>query len=281
MTLATGERLGRYEILQALGAGGMGEVYRAHDSRLDREVAIKILSERLTKNPTALTRFDREMRAVAALSHPNILTVHDVDSEGDTPFAVMELLEGETLGARMSRSVLPCEEAVRIALAIAEGLAEAHSKGIVHRDIKPDNIFLTTYNLVKILDFGLAHFGATTQLEPGVTENYVARTEPGVVVGTVYYMSPEQARGQPTDVRSDVFSFGCMLFEMVTGQRPFARSTSADTIVAILHEPPPALSESGQTRPRLLDQVIAGCLAKEADERFASDGAGRRSERCA
>jgi serine/threonine protein kinase len=270
MTLATGERLGRYEILQALGAGGMGEVYRARDSRLDRDVAIKVLPDRLANDATALSRFDREMRAVAALSHPNILTVHDVDSEDNTPFAVMELLEGETLGARLSRSPLSCHEAVRIALAIAEGLAEAHAKEIVHRDIKPENIFLTTANVVKILDFGLARFGSTPQLDLGATENFVARTEPGVVMGTVSYMSPEQARGQPTDVRSDIFSFGCMLFEMVTGRRPFARATSADTIVAILHESPPALSESGETRPRLLDLVIARCLAKDADARFDS-----------
>lgn len=279
MALATGTRLGPYEIQALVGAGGMGEVYKARDSRLDRDVAIKVLPERFSQDANALGRFHRELKAVAALSHPNILTIFDTGSEGGVSYAVTELLEGQTLGSRLKRSTLDWRTAVQIALEIAEGLHAAHSRGIIHRDIKPENIYLTARGGVKILDFGLARLKTKEFLSSDVTEllgpgsipaTVLPETEPGVILGTVVYMSPEQVRGQQADARSDIFSFGCVLFEMVTGRRPFERATSADTMVAILHDPPPALSESGKERPVELDRLIAGCLAKEPAQRFAS-----------
>jgi serine/threonine protein kinase/tetratricopeptide (TPR) repeat protein len=282
MTLATNTHLGPYEILASLGAGGMGEVYKAHDGRLDRDVAVKVLPERFAQDEQAVARFHREIKAVAALSHPNIVTIYDVGFENGRCFAVMELLEGQTLGARMRAAPLDWRGAVTFAIAIAEGLAAAHGKGFVHRDVKPENIFLTTGGNVKILDFGLArlkdsppittpHPDVTEIVSPGSHSNTaMPATEPGVIVGTVYYMAPEQVRGLPPDFRSDIFSFGCVLYEMVAGRRPFAKPTSADTMVAILHDPPPALNLSSPGRPGPLDRVIARCLEKNAADRFAS-----------
>ena len=204
MTLEAGSRLGPYEILGALGAGGMGEVYRARDSKLDREVAIKVLPEKLAADPASLGRFEREARAVAALSHPNILGIYDLGREGDATYAVMELLLGETLREGLREGPLPQRKALEYALQIAHGLAAAHEKGIVHRDLKPENVFVTFDGRVKILDFGLARV-APAQSEYTRSPTAVAVTEPGTVMGTVGYMSPEQVRGRPADARSDLF----------------------------------------------------------------------------
>ncbi len=268
MSLAPGSRLGPYEIGSLLGAGGMGEVYRGRDSRLGREVAIKVLPERLASNAEAMARFEREARAVAALSHPNILAIHDFGRDKGVAYAVTELLEGETLRARVTQSALPWRKAVEIGVAIAEGLASAHAKGITHRDLKPENIFLTADGRVKILDFGLARFeprAAATESAAAPTE-----TEVGTVMGTVGYMSPEQVRGQKAEAPSDIFSFGCGLYEMVSGQRAFQRATTADTMSAILNADPPPLAESGKQGPPELARVIGRCLEKDPSARFHS-----------
>jgi serine/threonine protein kinase/Flp pilus assembly protein TadD len=270
MTLATSTRLGPYEILCSLGSGGMGEVYRARDTRLERDVAVKVLPERLARDPSALARFQREARAVAALSHANIVAIFDIGVDQDMPYVIMELLEGENLGRRLKRTGLEWREALPIATAVAEGLGAAHAKGIIHRDIKPDNIFLTAGG-VKVLDFGLA------RLEPGIGRasggaTVTFETQQGTFMGTISYMSPEQVRGYPADARSDVFALGCVLFEMVAGIRPFSGESTADVMAAILHAAPPVLSGSGRSRPAALDRVIARCLEKDAAKRFPSAG---------
>ena len=207
MSLSSGTRLGPYEILAPLGAGGMGEVYRARDTRLDREVAIKVLPDHLAKDPQALARFEREAKAVAALSHPNILALYDVGTDQGVSYAVTELLEGETLRARLERSATAWRKGVEIGTAVAEGLAAAHSKGIIHRDLKPENIFLTSDGRVKILDFGLARWKPKPSAATDATAS--TETEAGTVMGTVGYMSPEQIRGITADAPSDIFSLGC------------------------------------------------------------------------
>ena len=249
MPLAASTRLGPYEIVSSLGAGGMGEVYRARDTRLERDVAVKVLPERLAQDAAALSRFQRKARAVAALSHPNIIAIYDVGSDRGTSFVVMELLEGETLGQRLERATLDWRTALSIATAVADGLAAAHAKGIIHRDIKPDNVYLTTSGGVKILDFGLARLEKGTPAPAGVSATLTFETQQGVLLGTVSYMSPEQVRGQQADNRSDVFSLGCLLFELVTGKRPFVGESTADVMAAILHGAPPLLSESGALPP--------------------------------
>jgi non-specific serine/threonine protein kinase len=265
--LAAGQQLGPYQILEPLGAGGMGEVYRARDNRLGREVAIKVLPEHLAAHSDRLARFEREARAVAALAHPNILVLHDFSMEG-VAYAVTELLEGETLRSRLTKEPLPWREAVEIGIAIANGLEAAHAKGVIHRDVKPENLFLTSDGRVKILDFGLA------RIEPlpdsgAETGPYVpAETDPGTMLGTVGYMSPEQARGQPVDARTDLFSLGCVLYEMVAGHRAFRRPTRADILAALLHDEPPSLAGAGV--PPQLDAAIHHCLEKEARQRFQS-----------
>jgi non-specific serine/threonine protein kinase len=263
-------RLGAYEILSKLGAGGMGVVYRARDTRLGREVAVKVLPEALAQDTVALSRFQREARAVASLSHPNILTLFEFNDDQGIHYAVMELLHGQTLGRRLKEGPLDWRAALPIAVGIAEGLAAAHTKGIVHRDIKPENIFLTEDGGLKILDFGLVRIENKNAPRAGSTDTQPLDTQPGLVMGTVYYMSPEQVRGQPADARSDVFSFGCMLYEMLTGRRPFDGETGADTMAAILNNPPPVLSQSGRQRPADLDRVILHCLEKKPEQRFAS-----------
>src|SRR5262245_47413082 len=219
--LTASTRLGPYEIVGPLGAGGMGEVYRARDARLGREVAVKILPEPFAQDPERRARFEREARTVAALSHPNILAIHDYGTQGVITYAVMELLEGETLRGRLAKGPLPWREAVEIGAAIADGLAAAHAKGIIHRDLKPENLFLTADDRVKILDFGLARMDAPADPQVETGPYVPAATSPGVVMGTAGYMSPEQVRSQPVDARSDLFSFGCVLYEMVTGRRAF------------------------------------------------------------
>ncbi|SPE38717.1 Serine/threonine protein kinase with TPR repeats [Candidatus Sulfopaludibacter sp. SbA6] len=269
MALSAGARLGPYEILAPIGAGGMGEVYRARDSRLSREVAIKVLPGHLSADPQALSRFEREAKAVAALSHPNLLVLYDVGTHEGITYAVTELLEGETLREYLSRSSLPWGKAAEMGSAIAEGLAAAHARGIVHRDLKPANIFLTSDGRVKILDFGLA------TRRPADSENHAraddeTQTLAGMVMGTVGYMSPEQVRGEKAEETSDIFSLGCVLYEMVAGRRAFSGKSAGDTMAAILQAEPPAIAESGKQVPLEMERVIGRCLAKNPGERFHS-----------
>ena len=264
MPLSNGARLGPYEILAPLGAGGMGEVYRARDSRLDRDVAIKVLPEHLSQNPQALARFEREAKAVAALSHPNILAIHDVGEDQGIRFVVTELLEGETLRSRL-RSAISWGKAVEIGIAVADGLAAAHVKNITHRDLKPENIFLTSDGHVKILDFGLARHQVSA---PAIGSAVQTETEAGVVLGTAGYMSPEQVRGERAEATSDIFSLGCVLYEMLAGRRAFARETSVQTMAAVLDVQPAPLAGSGKEIPAELDRVVMTCLEKNPRDRF-------------
>ena len=271
MSLTAGTKLGPYEILAPLGAGGMGEVYRARDRRLGREVAIKVLPEGLATDPDALARFEREAQAVAALSHPHLIALHDVGRERGVVYAVMELLEGETLRERLRRGALPPQKAGAYAVQIAEGLAAAHAKGIIHRDLKPANIFLTRDGSLKILDFGLAKLTQPVVAPTGDTTALTAAagTAVGAVLGTAGYMSPEQVRGKPVDPRSDLFSFGAVLYEMLTGERAFPGTTTADTMAAILTKDPPPLSGLPGISPAL-ERIVTRCLEKEPDARFYS-----------
>jgi serine/threonine protein kinase/tetratricopeptide (TPR) repeat protein len=272
MVLVAGTRLGVYEVSAALGAGGMGEVYRARDPRLGRDVAIKVLPARLTRDSSALARFEREARVLARLSHPNILTIFDVGTEEGLSFVVMELLPGETLSSRIAQRRRDWPEAVRIGIEVAEGLSAAHARGIIHRDLKPENIFLTRDGHIKILDFGLARcsedftpagdFGPTAELA----------TATGVVLGTLPYMSPEQLKGMHADARSDIFSFGCVLQETITAKNPFMRATRAETVSAILTDAAPSLKQFDPTIPAELDQTVKRCLNKQPEQRFQSAG---------
>jgi len=266
MSLPAGSRLGPYEIVSPLGAGGMGEVYRARDTKLDREVAIKVLPEKLAADSTALARFEREAKAVAALSHPNILGIYDLGSDGGVAYAAMELLRGETLRQRLDEGAIPQRKALEYGLQIAHGLAAAHEKGIVHRDLKPENVFVTLEARVKILDFGLAKVSAARPEE--TRSPTVAETEPGTVLGTVGYMSPEQVRGKPADHRSDIFSLGTILYEMLSGERAFRGESAAETMAAIAQKDPPELTESAGRFPPSIDRVLRHCLEKRPEERF-------------
>ena len=245
MVLTSGTKLGPYEVSGAIGAGGMGEVYRARDPRLHREVAVKILSASLSSDRERLHRFEQEARAAAALNHPNILAVYDIGTQDGSPYIVSELLEGESLRERLRSGPLSLRKAIDYALQIARGLAAAHDKGIVHRDLKPENIFITRDGRVKLLDFGLAKL---TQAAPtfGDSETRTIQSDAGTVVGTVGYMSPEQVRGNPADARSDLFAFGVVLYEMISGKRAFHGETAADTMSAILHGEPPELAETNR-----------------------------------
>jgi eukaryotic-like serine/threonine-protein kinase len=267
MPLSAGDRLGPYEILAPLGAGGMGEVYRARDSRLGREVAVKVLPEHLANDPEALERFEREGKAVAALTHANILVLFDVGVQDGVRYAVTELLEGETLGDRLSRSPLSWRKTIELGVALAEGLAAAHGKDIIHRDIKPGNIFLTTGGQIKILDFGLARWEREASQEDDVTR---AETRAGVVMGSFGYMSPEQVRGEKAGVPSDIFSLGSVLYEAVTGRRAFPGKSAGDTMAAILKDDPPAITDTGVQVPTELGRVIERCLSKNPAQRFHS-----------
>src|SRR5215467_6264621 len=242
MTLAAGTKLGPYEILAPIGAGGMGEVYRAKDPRLGREVAIKVLPATFAHDADRLKRFEQEARAAGVLNHPNITAVYDFGSHDGAPYIVTELLEGETLRARLSTGAIPARKAIDYAVQIARGLAAAHEKGIVHRDLKPENVFLTRDGRVKILDFGLAKLTAPEGINQTEGETVSLATDPNVVMGTVGYMSPEQVRAQPADHRSDIFSCGAMLYEMLTGKRAFHRTSSVETMSAILREEPEEIS---------------------------------------
>jgi serine/threonine protein kinase len=265
-----GACLGPYKILARLGAGGMGEVYRGKDTRLGREVAVKVLPEFLADNNEALMRFEREARALAALSHPNILTIFDFGKEQDICYAVTELLEGETLRAAIARGPIAWNRVIEIAIAITEGLHAAHSRGIVHRDLKPENIFLTSEGVVKILDFGLVRLekSSSSQSNSSSLTMPALETEPGVMMGTYPYMSPEQVRGETVDTRSDLFSFGSIMHEMLSGKILFMRRTAGETIAAVLIDSPSELTTLVGDLPPELDSVIQRCLKRDREERF-------------
>ena len=271
MSLASGTRLGPYEIVAPLGAGGMGEVYRAHDSRLGREVAVKVLPASFAVDGERLRRFEQEARATGALNHPNILGVYDIGTHEGSPYVVSELLDGETLRTRIGDSPLPERKAIDYAAQIAKGLAAAHDKGIVHRDLKPDNLFVTRDGRVKILDFGLAKIAEAPAVD---SETGLATAGPqtgaGTVLGTIGYMSPEQVRGHKVDHRSDIFSFGVVLYEMLTGRRAFQGDSAVETMNAILKEDPPLTADSGSAIRPPLDRIVLHCLEKSPDERFQS-----------
>jgi serine/threonine-protein kinase len=272
VTLASGVRLGPYEILAPLGAGGMGEVYRARDPRLDREVAVKVLPPELAADPDRLRRFQTEAKATGALNHPNVLVIYDIGGHEGSPYVVSELLEGETLRGRMGGAALPFREVVELGGQVAQGLAAAHEKGIVHRDLKPENLFVTTAGLAKILDFGLATVARVEPLASDIAEtaSLAPGTESGTVLGSLGYMSPEQVRGQPVDHRSDIFSFGIVLYEMLSGRRPFLGDTPADTLSAILTQDPVEPPSSGVEVPIELSRIVMRCLGKRPEERFQS-----------
>ena len=274
VTLATGTKLGPYEILGTLGAGGMGEVYRAKDARLGRTVAIKVLPSSVSADHERLQRFAQEARSAAALNHPNILSIFDIgDGQNSSPYVVSELLVGETLRDRLRNGPLATRKAIDYALQTAKGLAAAHEKGIVHRDLKPENLFITEDGRVKILDFGLAKLTAPEPSGNGADAPTVqAVTEPGLIMGTVGYMAPEQVRGKPADSRSDIFAFGAILYEMVSGKRAFHGETTADTMSAILKEDVPELSETARNVPPGLDRIVRHCLEKSPTQRFQSTG---------
>jgi TolB-like protein len=271
MPLTAGARLGPYEVVAQIGSGGMGEVYRARDTRLGRDVAIKVLPAEFAADPERLKRFEREAKATATLSHPNILAVHDVGTHEGAPYLVEELLEGQSLKERIGRGPIPVREAVELAAQIAHGLAAAHGKNIVHRDLKPENVFVTKDGIVKILDFGLAKLveGVPIGEADTLTHAPTGATEAGRVLGTVAYMAPEQARGMAVDQRTDIFAFGVVLYEMVTGERPFRGATATDTVAAIIKDDPPPLPASV---PGALRALIERCLAKDPAHRYQRGG---------
>ena len=271
MSLASGTKLGPYEIQSPLGAGGMGEVYRARDTRLGRVVALKVLTDAFVHDPERLRRFEQEARAVAALNHPNILALFDIGSHDGRPYLVSELLEGQSLREILNAGPLSSRKASDYAVQIASGLAAAHEKGIVHRDLKPENLFITKDGRVKILDFGLAKFTQATDAagSDGLTVT-TSPTQAGVVMGTAGYMSPEQVRGEAIDNRTDIFAFGSVLYEMLSGQRAFHRDTAPETMTAILKEEPPDWTTDSKIVSPTLDRIVRRCLEKQPEQRFQS-----------
>ena len=271
MTLSAGSKVGPYEILSLLGAGGMGEVYRGRDGALGRDVAVKVLPPAFSSDADRLRRFKQEEQAAASLNHPNILTIYHIGEQDGAPYIVSELLEGESLRQRLQAGGLPVRKTIDYGIQVARGLAAAHDKGIVHRDLKPENIFLTKDGRAKILDFGLAkltrpeHDGSSPD-----SQTLTGRSEPGFVLGTAGYMSPEQVRGQIASPASDLFSFGAVLYEALTGRRAFRGDTAADTMSAILKEDPPEALESNRQIPPGLDRIVRHCLEKNPEERFQS-----------
>ena len=273
MALIPGEKLGPYEIVAPLGAGGMGEVYRARDTRLDREIALKVLPPSVVADAERRSRFELEARATSALNHPNIAVIHDIGEHGGQPYLVMELLEGATLRDRIHGAPIAIDELLDLAIQIADALDAAHAKGVLHRDVKPANLFLTTRRQVKVLDFGLAKvvtarekLAATATRTGGGQPEHL--TSPGVAVGTVAYMSPEQARGEEADQRSDLFSFGAVLYEMASKRQAFPGETSAVIFAAILDRDP--VGATGANVPPRLEEIIAKLLEKDADFRYQS-----------
>src|SRR5215475_12613921 len=269
--ISLGTKLGRYEIRSKVGEGGMGEVYAGRDTQLGRDVAVKVLPTIVSSDADRLRRFEQEACAASALNHLNILVVHDIGAHDGTTYVVSELLEGETLRKRMSGTALGQRRTIDYALQIANGLAAAHEKGIIHRDLKPDNIFVTNDGRVKILAFGLAKL---TQLDGNQVQTDVptrrVNTDPGVVMGTVGYMSPEQLKGRAVDQRSDIFSFGAILYEMLSGRRAFHGESTAETMSAVLKEDPPELSDTNQKVSPALERLINHCLEKNPESRFHS-----------
>ena len=275
MALTSGTRLGPYEILSPCGAGGMGEVYRARDTRLDRTVAIKILPAHLSDNADLRQRFEREARAVSSLNHAHICTLHDIGHQDGVDFLVMEYLEGETLADRLRKGPFAPEQFARTAVEIADALDRAHRQGVIHRDLKPGNIMLTKAG-VKLLDFGLAKLGgphpaqALSRLSALPTEDKSPLTAEGTIVGTLQYMAPEQLEGKEADARTDIFALGTVLYEMATGQRAFKGKSQASLIAAILASEPPPISSLRPMTPPALDRLVRTCLAKDPDERWQS-----------
>ncbi len=259
--------MGSYQIVAPLGSGGMGEVYRARDAKLERDVAIKVLPAHLSADPDALARFEREAKAVASLSHPNILAIHDFGTQDGVAYAVTELLEGETLRGKLDGGPIAQAQAVNWAQQIARGLSAAHSRGVVHRDLKPENVFVTRDGHVKILDFGLAKRAEQVSEQTNAPTGS-GHTAPGTIMGTVGYMSPEQVRGLPVDHRSDIFSFGAILYELLSGRKAFKKDTASDTVAAIMRDEPAELSQSGRGIPVALDHIVKHCLEKDRENRF-------------
>jgi serine/threonine protein kinase len=271
MTVSAGTKLGPYEILAPIGAGGMGEVYRARDERLKREVAIKVLPAELAADPERRSRFEREARAASALSHPNILTVYDIGSADSTVYIAMELVEGGTLKDLVASGPLASKKLLELATQVAEGLSAAHAAGIVHRDLKPANVMVSKHGFVKILDFGLAKLVTPEDQEVSALQTAAGDpTRPGMVMGTVGYMSPEQAAGRPLDFRSDQFSLGSILYEMATGKRAFERGTTAETLTAIIREEPEPVAQLNARVPAPLRWIVDRCLAKDPEDRFGT-----------
>src|SRR5271163_396969 len=270
MTFAAGAKLDSYEVLGLLGAGGMGEVYRARDAALKRDVAIKVMPAFVSNDPDRLRRFEQEAQATAALNHPNILAVYQFGVFQGAPYIVSELLEGGTLRQLLERGPMPVRKAIDYAVQIAHGLEAAHEKGIVHRDLKPENLFVTKDGRVKILDFGLAKLKQHQPDPDGAAATITQKTDPGMVIGTAGYMSPEQVRGKTVDHRTDIFAFGAILYDMLTSKRAFQRSTSAETMTAILNDDPPSISQIVQTTPPGLQRVVHRCLEKNPEQRFYS-----------
>jgi len=267
-----GTKLGPYEILEKIGAGGMGEVYRARDTRLGRDVAVKVLPGGLTADPNRLRRFEQEARAASALNHPNILTVHDVGTQATTPYLVAELLDGQSLRDALREGPLSIPKALGFGVQIARGLAAAHEQGIVHRDLKPENLFVTTDGRLKILDFGLARLAPPREAEPDTSAETATKslTRSGVMLGTVGYMSPEQVRGEKVDSRSDIFAFGCVLYEMLAGRRPFTGANVADSMSAVLRDEPAPVVELRSGLSPSVGSVVHHCLEKDPPRRFQS-----------
>src|SRR5438552_1481518 len=264
-----GQVLGHYRILEKIGSGGMGEVFRARDERLERDVALKLIRPASSDNPDHLRRFEQEARAAAALNHPNILAIYDVGFEGSVPYIVSELLEGKNLRQRLSEGPIPVRLAADYAIQIAHGLTVAHERHIVHRDLKPENLFLPHDGRIKILDFGVAKLQTSTQ-DSRALQDLTTVTKHGAMIGTVAYMSPEQLRGKSVDHRSDIFSFGAILYEMMSGRRAFRGETEVDTMTAVLREEPPTSHLDEADIPPGYQDVVKHCLEKEPENRFQS-----------
>src|ERR1700683_3804541 len=270
MPLLPGTHLGPYEIETLLGLGGMGEVYRARDPRLERTVALKILPPEFAADTDRLHRFEREARSASALNHPNIVTIHELGRHGATHYIAMELVEGQTLRQLLATGLLPIRKAIEIAAQVAEGLAKAHEAGIVHRDLKPENLMFSRDGFVKILDFGLAKLTSPGADQLETRTSSASQTRPGAVLGTVVYMSPEQAGGHPLDFRSDQFSFGLVVYEMVSGKRAFLINTPAETLFVILRDRPELTAAQTPDAPAPLCWAIERCLEKSPDNRYAT-----------
>ncbi len=273
-----GSTVGHYRILELIGQGGMGEVYLAEDTKLERRVALKLLPAEVAANDERRQRFEREAKAVAALNHPNIVTIHSVESDGDHHFLTMEFIAGDTLAKHIPNGGLEIDRLFAIAVPLADALATAHEQGITHRDLKPDNVMFDARGQVRLLDFGLAKLAVQQGLMGNAeAKTEAVQTEEGKILGTVYYMSPEQAEGKPVDARSDVFSLGVILYEMVVGRRPFEGDTRISTISSIMKDDPVAVTEARQNLPRHLGRIINRCLRKDPERRFES-AKGLRNE---